>query len=337
MKRGRLVICMLALHFHAVSQTSIQLIVKNIGQHKIDKFDAFDLSENEIYSPAYKDTIILHFNNKKIDCFNLRYHDHDTMFRQQIWLDTGVIKIEAHINSTNLVIDTVINSPMYYKKILFEKKYAEFHKAHDTAALNDFLIKTYQEHIQDPFSLAAAKTYIDFNQNSKSNLLTFKKLFDKQVDKFTWFLIYPAVAERLNKILTVKNINLNNFSFIDKANKKVKLSLKGSEYYVFDCWFLACNPCIEQHKNIKAALSKLRNKKIELIGISIDKNIKSWNKYLLLNKYTWQNYLQSDEEKITEELSITNYPTYIVLNNNGDIIETYNSFSDVLKHFSIQE
>jgi peroxiredoxin len=319
----------------ASGQTTIQIIIKNAGQHKIDKVDAFDLSQKEQYDYRYKDTLVFHFRKTNIDCYNIRYHENRKMFREQIWLDTGNIKIEAHIDSSNLIIDTVINSPAYYKVRYFAKRYSEFSRSNDTNAMNSYLLNTYKENIDNPFSLLVGDNYIRLNQNSKPNLITFKKLTEKQGGKFSWFLLYPSVTERLNKILSVDKINFNEFSFINTEKKKGKILLKGADYYILDFWFLACPPCVRQHKDINANLEKLKQKNIEMIGISIDQNFKKWKNYLAKNRYNWQNYLEDKGNAITKQLSIKGFPAYIIVNSSGEIINTYNSFADILKKFGL--
>ncbi len=318
-------------------QTTIQFIIKNTGGHKIDKVDAFDLSQVEFYNYAYKDTLQLNFNKSSIDCYNIRYYENGKMFRQQIWLDTGKIKIEAHLDSSKLVIDTVINSPMFYRYRDFTKKYSRLYKANDTVSLNRFLLETYKANLENPFSLFAGNLYVGINQNIKSNLLDLKTLVDSQGERFKWFWFYEYVNERLNKILNVTKIDPDKFSFINRASKKIKLSLKGADYYVIDLWFLACPPCIRDHKIIKSRLAQLKQKRIEVISISTDENIKAWNRYLDRNNYKWQNYLDNLENTFTNYLSIPSYPTYIVLDNSGKIVDTYNYFSDVLNRFEIKK
>ncbi len=327
----------LFISFSVYSQTNIEFILKNSASYKVDTVDAFDLSQKEFHDYDYKDTINMHFDKNNIDCYNIRYHENGKMFRTQIWLDTGNIKIQAHIDSNKLIIDTVFNSPIYYMVEDFANQYHELYKTNDTIALNNYLLTNYEKNIQNPFSLMIGNYYINLNQNSKLNLIKLKSLADMQGDKFSWFLLYPMVAERLNKILNIDKINLNNFTFINKENKKVKLLLQGYSYYVLDFWFLACPPCIHDHKDIKLDYQKLKQRNIEIVSISTDDNVSQWKNYLSNHNYNWRNYLQTKDSTITNQLSVHNFPTYIIVNNEGDIIDTYNSFADVEKRFKIDE
>ena len=98
-------------------QTNIQIIITNDGNHKIDKVDVFDLSQTEIFKIPYNDTLKFTLKKRNIDCYNVRYHELDKVYQQQIWLNSGQIKIEGHIDSSQLRIDSVFNASVYYENL----------------------------------------------------------------------------------------------------------------------------------------------------------------------------------------------------------------------------
>jgi peroxiredoxin len=337
MKPINFILLILAFNLQSTGQTNIQIILKNPDQHKIDKVDAFDQSQQEIYTYKFKDTLLLKFKKTNIDFYNIRYHENGKMFRKQVWLDTGNIKIEAHIADDKLIIDTVINSPFYYEAEASNDQYIRVSKQGDSVALNNFLLAVIEKNLDNPFSIHIGYYYVMLNQRSRTSLLKLKALLDKQGDKFSWFLIYPGTVERMNKILSGDKIELANYSFRDRKNKKTKIQLTGADYYVLDFWFLACPPCLRDHIVINKKIAALKNKGVELISISTDDNVKKWNAYLTKHGYNWPNYLENKKSSITDDLSLAGFPTYLVINNKGDIIDIYNSFSGVLKKFGIEE
>lgn len=338
MRHFNLVIVILTLSFPVLGQTNIQLIFNT--DKLIDKVDIFDLSQREFYSSAYKDTLSFHFKKDNVDCYNIRYHEKDKMYRQQIWLDSGNIVLKSHIAGNDLIIDTVINSPIYYKAQNFYKDYSRLLKTNDSTKINGFLFKNVEDNLTNPFSYAIGQNFLFRNQNSKINLVKFKTLLDQQGDSFNWFLLYDLVVRRVDAILASNKTNVLGFVFLDRKNQKSKLNLThGTDFYILDFWFLGCAPCIRDHKEIKKYLGKLTAKKIGMIGISIDDISKSnsWQTYLAQNKNTWKNYIQDNNSKLTNHLGINSYPTYLILNANGEIIESYNSFSDISKRFKLDE
>lgn len=337
LKWAKVLLPILTICLQTAGQTTIQITLKNPGQHKIDKVDAFDLSQQEIHDYKYQDTLFLKFNKNNIDCYNIRYHEKDKMYRQQIWLDSGNIKIEAHLTDNDLVIDTVINSPFYYAATAFGDQYVQLTRSRDTAAINNFLLSSFEKNIDNPYSINIAYYYVLRNQNSRPDLVKFKPLTDKQGDRFKWFFLYPVVIERMNKILRVHKIDVSGYSFLNKDKQPAALQLKGAGYYVLDFWFLACKPCVEQHIEIKKKLPGLTSKGIDLIGISTDSDLKKWKAYLAKHGYKWPNYLENKKHSISKDLSISAFPTYLVLNDKGEILNSYNSFSEVLKRFGVDD
>lgn len=337
MRPLKFILIFLIVSLQAVGQTNIQVIIKNKGQNKIDRVEFSDLSQHKVFKLPYSDTLNFLFNKNNIDCYNIFFFEGKNKFTQQIWLDTGNIKIFAHIDSSKFIIDTVLNSPIFYNYLNIVRNYITLYKKKDTSALYNYLLDTYLKNIENPFSLLVGGWYIDLNQNSKINLMKLKILSDRQGEKYKGFSLYSSGKERLDKILTKTKLDLDSFSFINKENKEIKISLKGADYYVLDLWFLACPPCVRDHKDINTNLAKLEQRKIQLISISIDNNIEKWREYLISNKYNWQNYLQAGVSTLMEYLSISTFPTYLILDNAGNIICTYNTFSDVLKKFDIYE
>ena len=330
MKALKLIAVFVAISLQSFGQTNIKIVIKNDGNHKIDKVDVFDLTQKEFFESPYNDTLNFVFKKQNIDCYNIRYHEKGKMYRQQVWLNSGEIKIEARIDSTKLLIDSVYNSPIYYENLNFEKKYSLLYAKNDTVSMNKMLLDYYSKNIDNLYSLRSAYTYIELNQNSKTNLLKLKTLTDKQGDKFSWFLLYPSVVERLDKILTDSAVNTNDYSFIAPNNKTVKIPPLSKKYYILDFWFLACAPCVKDHVAIKKNLELLDSKNVELISISNDTDVTKWQKYLSKHQYNWQNYLENGTNKLTQQLVIGMFPTYIVIDKSGNIVNRQNSFADLV-------
>ncbi|MDX2071281.1 MAG: TlpA disulfide reductase family protein [Haliscomenobacter sp.] len=316
------------------AQTNIQIVTRDLLPRKIDKVEFFDLSQKEFYTFPYQDTINVTFFKDHADCYNIRYHVGGKILSQQMWLDVANIVIKGHLDTQRLVIDTVINAPLYYEVLDFGKQIAALYKTKDTTRLNEFLLESVQKNIQNPFSLIAADHFVRANQNSKLNLLKLKPYLEKQGDQFSWFLFYRSL-ERIDKILAIQQPQLENYSCIDPKGKKGSLALTSADYTVLDMWFLACPPCVQQHQEIKEKLPLLKQHNIEMIGISTDLNQKKWQTYLRQHEYDWLNYREDGTQKLTKDLGIFGYPTYVILDKTGKIVGYYNDFQSVLKFLNL--
>ena len=336
MRHITLFIALLTICIKGNSQTNVQLILKDGKQ--ISKVYAQDFSFKESLTNPYLDTINFNFEkSNNIDLFNIGCYINDKQPWKQIWLDSGKITILAHMDSTSFKIDTVINSPMYDYVKKFNIEFGNIIKQKDTSQTNLYLIKNLNSNIDNPFSLWISMLYLNLNQNLKDNISELKQILLRQGTKFSWFRLYDDVNGRIDNILSTKSLIISDFKFIDKQKKVTSLSLNKANFYVLDFWFLGCLPCKKEHKIIQKKYNELLKIKVETIGISTDSYSKKWKDYLATNHYKWPNYLQASDKKITETLSINAFPFYIVINTEGEIVGRYNSFSDILKRFKIDE
>jgi len=314
------------------SQTNIQLILKNGKQ--ISSVYAHDFSFKENLTHPYQDTINFRFERSNdIDLFNIGCFINDKQPWKQIWLDSGRITIFGHMDSTSFKIDTVLNSPMYDYVRLFNIEFGDLVKQKDSSRASIYLLDHLRSNIDNPFSLWISMLYLNLNQNLKDKIIELKQALSKQGSKFSWFRLYDDVTGRIDNIVSTKNVTISDFRFIDRQNKIASLALNKANFYILDFWFLGCLPCRKEHKIIKANYKELSKHKIETIGISTDKYSEKWKDYLVTNHYEWPNYLQVPGKKLTDFLSVNAFPFYIVINDQGEIVGRYNSFSDILKRF----
>ncbi len=319
------------------AQTTFEIVfddTKSAG--KIDKVDMFDLSQKEYYSQPYESVVKFFFKKKYLDTYWIVFFSGEKRIRRQIWLDAGNVKIIAHADSFKLVIDTVFNSPYYYKSSEIFKGVRDLLKQKDTVAVNKLLLSEYAANAQNPFSIDVAERYLNINQQNKQRLKPLKELMDTYGEELSWFWPYEGVMEKLNKSLVENFINLKDFDFRGTDNKITKANFKEADNIVLDFWFLQCAGCIADHKIIYKNLNLLKEKKIELIGISTDDDDEPWQQYLLNNNYTWQNLQIEKTHELYSKLYLHSFPYYVILNKSGEIKAIYPSFVDVLAYFDIK-
>lgn len=312
----------------SAAQTNIRLILKT--DLKIDSIKVFDVSSKESYTGRYKDTVDIKFKKQNIDLYDIRCFERGKIYHKQAWLDPGNITVKARTDNSNLIVDTVINSPSYYGARNYYKTLSNFNAAKDTIARNNFALNEIKKNIENPRSIFIAFEYIFFNQNSNHELLKLKKQLAEQRTDLSWFLVYPMVKERLDKLLEIKTIHFSDFTFSNRQNKITAIDLNKYDYVVLDFWFVGCASCAQQHKTIKQDYQKLNNKKIGVIGISSDENFKVWTAYLSQHSYNWDNYLQVGKSKLSDYLGINAFPAYVVISKKGEIIGNYDSWDSVV-------
>nr|WP_321450805.1 TlpA disulfide reductase family protein [uncultured Carboxylicivirga sp.] len=98
---------------------------------------------------------------------------------------------------------------------------------------------------------------------------------------------------------------------------------KGKVIYI-DCWADYCGPCRAEMPNSKKLMSKLKDKSIAFVFVCIDSNENKWkailDEYQLAGQHYWLTKEQSNDWK--KSFNITGVPNYIIINKNGNIIES---------------
>lgn len=131
---------------------------------------------------------------------------------------------------------------------------------------------------------------------------------------------------------------VNNYESIRSLNECLQ-SFKGKKVYI-DIWATWCSPCKEEFKYNTELKNLLKLKNIELLSISLDKDEadKQWKdmiKYYNLAGY----HIRASKElyaDLDKTLNLSFVPRYILVNENGKIIENYASFPSQLKELEKQ-
>ena len=280
---------------------------------------------------AFKDTLDIEFNAGITDYYHINYMQKGKVFNQKVYLDSGHVTILMKIENEKLVIEKVTGSPLCDMVQNWRKQYAAVAK--DSVALDSFLLKTYDEQIENMFSFAIGMRYLDIHQNNKLKLYALVPLIARQHDQLKKLHGFSFLNDRLNGILKNNAVNLSSFELIDPANKTMHPAAMNSDFVILDFWFVGCLPCIEDHKKIsKSHLPFLKQKHTAFVSISNDESYQVWKSYLEKHKYPWPQYKKpAAAENIISRLGITTYPTYILLTKKGDILFSTYSLDEILK------
>ncbi|MGM9773856.1 MAG: TlpA family protein disulfide reductase [Candidatus Egerieousia sp.] len=111
-----------------------------------------------------------------------------------------------------------------------------------------------------------------------------------------------------------------DFDIIGADGKRTKLSkaVKGKKAYIIDFWASWCAPCRKEIPNLKAIYERFRNKGLEIISISIDKNDAAWKKALAEEKLAWPNGI--DKTGINDTFNVKAIPAIFIVDGKTNTI-----------------
>ncbi|SCY27518.1 Thioredoxin-like [Nonlabens sp. Hel1_33_55] len=312
-------------------------------EEKIDSVWINDITQNrERLSMVYSDTMRFKFKDSINDLYNIWFWRNGEIVSSpnpdsQLWLKGDKIQIKGKIEK-KLIVDTLLNSPMYYSSKDFRQEYRELFKNETSAGeKNKFIIQQIKDNKNGALSLEMAGYYYRLNENNPENLRILNQILLQQnvtLRNHPTFNVFEQVNTKLNDY----PIDLSKYSFLDVENKPIELNLDASDKYLIDAWFVACPPCVTDHKIMAEELELLESKGVKVIGISIDQEYDVWKEYLVKNKYNWQNYRVNPDkprDELDKDLRLGAYPNYFLLNGNRNILISTNSYDEIKEYLKI--
>lgn len=307
---------------------------------QIDSVLVMDIGQNrENFKVPFKDTIRINFKDSINDLYNILFYKNgeivsSPMSTSTLWLDGKNIIIKGRIDK-KLILDTIIGTDLDYKVKNTQKEFQKLYlQKADSITYDSFILKKIKENFLNPYSLELAGVYMRRNQNNSSKL---KELFDlingqnELLKNHVFFNIHSRLINRLK----LNNLDMKNYNFYSRSEDIVQLDFDKSQTYLIDIWFVNCPPCIRDHKIISKKADWFKKLDIEIVGISIDKNHSVWENYLKTNNYNWRNFREIDSSRtITKDVGISSYPSYLIIENGGEIKVTFNSFEEIEKYLN---
>lgn len=318
------------------NQTNLQIAVKNSAESKIEKIEIWDLTE-QLKEAPYDHVVQVNLDKNEVDQYQLKCIQGESIYSVYLWLNPGSVRIEAHVEGSKMIIDTILNAPAYYESNNIQQTFARLKNAGDTATLRTFLLGKFEQHIDNPLSMYIATLYVMVFQQSKPALQQFKAIADKQGDKFVNHALYFTPFERLKIMLLDDPVKLETYTFTDINNLPAKINLNGSEYYILDFWGITCPPCIRDHQILNEHYPALLEKKITFIALNFTDTHEKLTEYISSHQYQWPNFLDNSEHPIYEDLNISGMPSYLILDKNGNKVGFGHNISGLLNKFEIRK
>jgi thiol-disulfide isomerase/thioredoxin len=122
----------------------------------------------------------------------------------------------------------------------------------------------------------------------------------------------------------IPNITDNrlDFTVVSLKGDSIKLSALKGKVLLLDFWASWCGPCRYSNKKLVKLYSKYKDKGFEILGVSLDEEMKDWKKAVTKDKITWmQGIDRGGWDAITAiKWQIDALPTSFLVNQNGDVV-----------------
>lgn len=159
------------------------------------------------------------------------------------------------------------------------------------------------------------------------------------VSLYSLFLVKKLRSQKRRAAIDAQVGKKFPFSYgIDTSGNKVPLDFAQSPFTIIDFWFKNCPECIEEMLQFEDAI-KTAAQPVNIISMSIDK-FPVWKQafdttnqrlaFLSRSVIGWKHLMvpadsalnKSGGQLVAEKLPVTGYPSYFVLDKNGNIIAT---------------
>lgn len=146
-----------------------------------------------------------------------------------------------------------------------------------------------------------------------------RKIFEENVTDPQMKAAFQKIYDEGSMI--TKGKKAINFKYKDIDGKEVSLDdLKGNLVYI-DVWATWCGPCREEIPHLQKLEKMFKDMKIKFVSISTDKNKEAWKKMVKEEKLGGIQLHTGDDESFVNAFRINGIPRFILLDQEGRIME----------------
>ncbi|OQY76043.1 MAG: hypothetical protein B6D44_00260 [Ignavibacteriales bacterium UTCHB2] len=154
--------------------------------------------------------------------------------------------------------------------------------------------------------------YFDFEKlfSSFSNLIQHKSFIN----------VLKAKLKEADKMQAGQIFHKDFFKGHEQMQRDIK---KNCQYYLIDFWYSHCAPCLAQFPKLREIYDQFHSKGFDIVSISVDRQ-KDKNDYVAAikkNGLKW-NHVWDKDGVTAKKFNINVFPTYILLDKNGKIINS---------------
>lgn len=329
-------IALIFANFLFSQENALNLSIEIVSDEKIESIVFQNFRGNISYD--FSENTKLNFNNELTEEYFFNIKTKDSLYKERVWLDKGNLKVDLSLQSQVVRIN-VKGSEIFNKTADYKKGFENLISANATdEEISKFLFEQLNKNIDNPFSYMIGLNILFKNQNNREVLSQLSGIINSQPQSLKNHYTSGLLIKTLKSKLNSGNINITEYKFLDKNNKESEILIENNDYVLLDFWHTACTPCIKDHIEIKEISNSFKDKKTKIVSLSSDQGsrIETWKKYLKTKNLPWTNYLEKEENSLTNSLEIRIFPTYILLDKENNVVVYTNSLSDIKTKLEIK-
>lgn len=119
-----------------------------------------------------------------------------------------------------------------------------------------------------------------------------------------------------------KGVKIPNFTVKGMDGKLIFIHdiAAKNKFTLIDCWASWCSPCRAEVPELKELFAAYKDKGLNILGVSSDKENAAWEKAVLEDGSTWLHAIENSEIRITKLFDLKAIPAYILIDNQGTLI-----------------
>lgn len=113
-----------------------------------------------------------------------------------------------------------------------------------------------------------------------------------------------------------------DFTQNDPNDKPISLASYKGKYVLVDFWASWCKPCRAENPNVVKAYNQYKNKKFDILGVSLDESKEAWIAAIAQDKLTWKHVsdLKGWKNAASHLYGVESVPANFLIDPNGIII-----------------
>lgn len=143
--------------------------------------------------------------------------------------------------------------------------------------------------------------------------------------KLLFLIIFlGSITQQIRSQSRLANISdpFLDFTLVSLKGDSIRLSSMKGKVFLLDFWASWCIPCRASNKQLVNLYDKYRDKGFEILGVSLDDNIKNWKRAIGKDNITWLQVIDTNgwEAVAAIKWNIEAIPASFLIDQNGNVV-----------------